>query len=311
MIATVTLNPSLDEWVQLPVFRLGALNRASSLGRYPGGKGINVSRVLHELGRPTIALGVAGGDDGHILRKLLRQQGITHDLVDIEGMTRSNYKILTARPRGLTELNTTGPTVQPRHLRTLWRRLAASRRCTGVALCGSLPPGVPHTIYRRWIRALRRRGLRTILDTSGQALREGLSSRPWLIKPNRQEFEGLLNHRLGSQRRLIRALGECRHLGAELIIVSLGQDGALLATASQPQVWWARPPAVRVRSAVGAGDSLVAGFLAGWRPRGLLEAFRLAVACGTAAAMTPGTELCHRRDVRRVLPRIAIRRVSG
>ena len=312
MIATVTLNPSLDEWIQLPSLRLGQLNRAQWGGRYPGGKGINVSRVVWELGGHTMAYGLAGGNDGMILRELMNARAIPHEFVTIAGSTRNNYKIRIEHPKSFTEVNTAGPTVSATHTQALQRRILQRRpRPACVALSGSLPPGAPSTIYQRWIRVLRRVGIPTILDASGAALREGLRSRPWCIKPNRQEAEELLRSRLTQTKHCIHAVRQLLTYGPELVILSLGREGALMALAAAPGVWMAIPPAVKVESAVGAGDSLVGGFLVGWsRQQPLPEAFRLGAACGTAAAMTGGTELCRRADVERLVARVRIKRVA-
>ena len=312
MIATVTLNPSLDEWVYLPTVRLGQLNRATGFARYPGGKGINVSRVVRELGQSTMAYALAGGEDGHILRGLMRRLAIPHTFVAVSGSTRNNYKIETTRPRLPTEINTPGPAVSLTAVQALKRRVFTHVPPPRVvALCGSLPPGVPPSLYARWIHDLRRRRIPTVLDTSGAALRQGLAARPWLIKPNRQEAQELLCRRLTSRRMIVHAALELLSLGPSFVIVSLGGEGAVLASADPRGVWMARSPAVRVRSAVGAGDSLVGGFLVGWVVgRAPVECFRLGVACGAASAMTPGTELCHRADVRRLLPRVTIRQLA-
>jgi len=312
MIATVTLNPSLDEWMRLGSLRLGGLNRAAGFARYPGGKGVNVSRVIRTLGGRTVAFGLAGGEDGLILRELMNRLALPHRFVPVPGTTRNNYKIVTDRPRALTEINMAGPRVRAVALRALWRQLEEARprpRC--VVFSGSLPPGIPAPIYRRWIEALSRRGTPCVLDTSGEALQQGLAARPWLIKPNRHEAEELLGRRMRGRRETLRAVGRLLERGPALVILSLGADGALLGSGSPPSVWEARPPAVKVDSAVGAGDSLVGGFLAGWASgQPLVEAFRLGVAAGAATAMTPGTELCHRDDVRRILRRVTVRRID-
>ncbi|MBI4341297.1 MAG: 1-phosphofructokinase [Candidatus Omnitrophica bacterium] len=309
MILTVTLNPSLDEWVELPSIRLGELNRAKTFHRYAGGKGINVSRVVRELGGQTVACGFAGGEDGLILRQQLNRLGVPHRFVEIAGTTRNNYKILTRQASRLTEINTAGPRVQRRDLDALQRALLARAASAGsVVLSGSLPPGAPVTIYARWIRLLHRRNVPVALDASGEALRAGLVARPWLIKPNRREAEELLGRSVASRTDAVRALRALLARGPEIAILSLGKDGALLGCAFTGELWEALPPAVRVVSAVGAGDSLVAGFVVGWRrSRSLAEALRLGVACGAATALTPGTELCHRREVRRLLPRVRLR----
>jgi 6-phosphofructokinase 2 len=312
MIVTVTLNPSLDEWMSLPSLRTGKLNRASGFARYPGGKGINVSRVVHELGGRTMAFGIAGGEDGLILRQLMSRLTIPHQFVNVQGSTRNNYKIHTSLPRALTEINTAGPKVGRAALlalKALLFRKAPVASC--VVLSGSLPPGAPSDIYCDWIQLLRRRGIPTALDASGSALRRGLAGMPWLIKPNRDEAQELLQRRLTNNQQMIRAARELLQLGVALVVLSLGKKGALMASRLLPGVWWARPPVIKADSAVGAGDSLIGGFLVGWaRRQPLLESFRLGVACGTATAMAPGTELCHRADVHRLLRRIAIKRIS-
>ena len=312
MIATVTLNPSLDEWMHLPLLRVGVLNRATNFARYPGGKGINVSRVVHELGGHTVAYALAGGEDGLILRELMNRMRIPHEFVTLAGTTRNNYKIRTEAPRVLTEINTAGPRVSLSTLRALQHRvLRRAPRPACVALCGSLPPGAPPALYQQWIRMLRRRGIPAVLDASGDALRYGLAARPWLIKPNRQEAEELLHMRLTRMSSVIQAARRLVAYGPEIVIVSLGRDGALMACALPRGIWKATPPSVAVDSAVGSGDSLVGGFLVGWSTRRpLLEAFRLGIACGAASAMTSGTELCHRRDVQRLLPRVKIQRIA-
>jgi len=312
MIATVTLNPSLDEWIELASIHLGQLNRSSRFARYPGGKGINVSRVVHELGGRAHAVALAGGEDGAILEGLLRHLAIPHTFVAVSGTTRNNYKILTTRPPALTEINTPGPRVSRANLVRLMRRLLGLRpapRC--VVFSGSLPPGAPATTYRRWITALRRRGVPSVLDASGAAFRQGCAARPWLIKPNRQEAEELLRCRIATLGDAIRAAQRLLAFGPSVAILSLGGEGAVLATAEPRGAWFAQAPRVRAASAVGAGDSLIGGLVAGWmRGQPLLEAFRLGVASGTATAMTPGTELCHRADVLRLVPRVMIRQVA-
>lgn len=310
MIATVTLNPSLDEWITVPSIRVGELNRADDFARYPGGKGLNVSRVLHTLRVPTIAYGLAGGEDGAILRVLMNRLAIRHEFVAVDGTTRNNYKVRTRSPRAVTEINTPGPTVRPGQAHAL-QRIMLRRAPRYVALSGSLPPGLASTTYVRWITALRRAKIPAVLDTSGDALRSGLRAKPWLIKPNRQEAEAALGRRLSTWRSMLEGARALLSQGPSVVILSLAGDGALLAARQFQGIWWAKPPAVKVDSAVGAGDSLVGGMLAGMaRHVPLLEAFRLGVACGTATALTPGTELCHRRDIDRILPRVRIRQVG-
>ncbi len=312
MIATVTLNPSLDEWMELSTLRVGVLNRASGFARYPGGKGINVSRVIHALGGHTIAFALAGGEDGLILRELMNRLSIRHEFVTVEGPTRNNYKIRTTTPRALTEINTAGPRVSRSSLHALARRFFTHRpRPQAIAFSGSLPPGVPGSIYGRWIRTLRRLRIPTVLDTSGPAFRHGLAARPWLIKPNRDEAEEFLQRPLRRLDEIVRAARQLLRYGPEIVIVSLGRDGAVMAAASSNEVWLAPTIPVKAGTAVGAGDSLIGGFLVGWsRQLSAVSAFRLGVACGTATAMSTGTELCRRSDVQRVLRRVKLKRIG-
>lgn len=309
MVVTVTLNPSLDEWVELPRLHLGGLNRALAFSRYPGGKGINVSRVIHELRGQTLAVALAGGSDGHILGELLRDHGIAHRFVTVLGSTRNNSQIHTASPKALTQINCPGPRASAAALRVVERFLDRLRPPKACVVCsGSLPPGASTSIYARWIRRASRRGVPSVLDASGPALREGLRARPWLIKPNREEAEELLGVRLRRRADVVRAARRLTLEGASVALLSLGADGAVLVSRAPEAVLWADAPRVRVDSAVGAGDSLVAGFVVGWmRTRSLGQAFRLGMACATACVMTPGTELCRRADVMRLLPRIRLK----
>ncbi len=311
MIVTVTLNPSLDEWVHVPRLRLGALHRTAQTARYPGGKGINVSRVVHELGLPTTALAVAGGDDGHILSHLLTQRHISHHFVTVRGSTRNNYQIQTDVPEAITQINGAGPRVSSGTLRQVARRIATLPRATQVLVCsGSLPPGAPPQTYATLLRAAHLRNVLTVLDASGPALRAGVAARPWFIKPNQQEAEALVGHALRTRAALINAARQLADKGPSIVIISLGAEGAVLAVRDSSMVWWALPPRVRVRSTVGAGDSLVAGFVVGWlKTQRVLDAFRLGMACGAATVMTTGTELCHAADVRRLRSRIRIQAV--
>ncbi len=321
MIATVTLNPSIDTWIELPSLRLGALNRVSEAVRSAGGKGINVSRVIQELRSPTRAFGIIGGHEGVRFRKLLRALSIPSEMIAISGSTRNNYKIRTLHPRAVTELNTAGPQVSLATVQLLFERLLRHQRLRCVVLSGSLPPGIPLQTYQHWIQALRTRHLPTVLDASGDALRLALAARPWLIKPNREEAEELLGEHLTGMNQLVRAVGRLLELGPEVVMLSLDADGALLgcgSTTSQhhrspsiAEIWLARPPKVTGDSSVGAGDSLLAGVLVRWAAGASWpEALRCGVACGAAAAMTPGAELCRRSDVERLLPRVTVRRLA-
>ena len=308
-IATVTLNPSLDEWIYIGKLKAGQLNRGTDFFRYPGGKGINVSRVVHELGEQTQAFALAGGDDGTILKQGMERLKIPCVFVTVRGATRNNYKILEAETGRLTEINASGPRVRAQALQRLEKHLRR-RRPRYLTLSGSLPPGVSSSIYRRWITILRRRGIPVVLDASGDALRQGIRARPWLIKPNHDEAQELLGRRIRGNAQVVQAACDLLRLGPEHVVLSLGAKGAVLAAKRPNAVWQALPPRIHADSAVGAGDSLVAGFLVGClRDWTLPDAFQLGVATGTATALTAGTELCRRADVRRLRPRVLVQRL--
>jgi len=308
-IATVTLNPSLDEWIRLEKLKPGTLNRATDFLRYPGGKGINVSRAVQVLGEPTLAFALAGGDDGVILKQGMQRLKVPCAFVEVRGTTRNNYKIIETKTQGLTEINSPGPRVRAEALRILEQRLCRARP-RFLTLSGSLPPGVRPSIYRRWIKLIQKRGIPVVLDASGSALRQGVRARPWLIKPNRDEAQELLGKRIQTGAQMVQAALDLTRLGPEHAVLSLGAQGALFAVRRPQAVWRAFSPRIRVQSAVGAGDSLVAGFLVGClRGLSLPDAFQLGVATGTATAVTPGTELCRIADVRSLRPRVRIQQL--
>ena len=167
------------------------------------------------------------------------------------------------------------------------------------------------TTYSKWIKALNRKGIPVILDTSGAALHKGLAAKPWLIKPNRPETEELLKKRIKNREEMLWAIRQLLKKGPQIVIISLGNEGALMASKDQAGVWFAKAPKVKVDSPVGCGDSLVGGLLSAWlRHRNLVEAFRMGVACGSATALTAGTELCYREDVYRLLKKVKIHRLA-
>ncbi len=311
LIATLTLNPSLDEVYTVQRLDPHDLNRAEAMQRYPGGKGINVARVVHELGGATRAHGFAGGRDGQWLADAMDRLGVPHRFTRIDGTTRNNVKIVVCRPHREFQINTPGPRIAIAELRRLLRDMRVSDPSPAWwVFSGSVPPGVPPAIYRQLVAWAHQQRIPCVLDADGPALRAGLLAHPTCIKPNRAEAERLLGRRLRSLEAVGRAAHALARRGIEHVIISLGRAGAVLAARSTNDVWLARSPVVRVRSTIGAGDALVGGFLLALaRGAAATEAFRHGVACGAACVMTSGTELCHRADVRRLLPRVRVRRL--
>ncbi|WP_336053462.1 1-phosphofructokinase [Streptomyces sp. CA2R101] len=257
MILTVTLNAALDITYRVPRLQPHATNRITEVSERPGGKGLNVARVLAALGHRTVATGFAGGGTGEALRALLAETDVTDALVPVGGATRRTVAVADASSGDTTQLNEPGPTVSPAEWDTFlgtYRELLGEARA--VALCGSLPPGVPVDVYARLTRAARSAGVPVLLDTSGEPLRRGLAARPDLAKPNADELAALT----GSTEPL-RAARDARRRGAHAVAASLGPDGMLAVTADG--AWQAAPPQRIAGNPTGAGDSAVAGLLSG------------------------------------------------
>lgn len=301
MIYTVTLNPSLDYAVTLPALRVGEVNRPEREALYPGGKGINVSIVLSRLGLPTVALGVAAGFTGRQLISLLDDCGCPHDFVTAAGSSRLSVKVYA---QAETEINGRGPIITPAELLAVLSRLDGLTPQDTVVLAGSLPPDAPQDAYRRILEVCAAKKSKTAVDTTGRRLLDALSYRPFLIKPNLAELCGLMGCDNATEEQAADYAQRLRQKGAENVLVSLGGAGALLA-ADDGRVYRAAPPPGRVVATVGAGDSMVAGFLAACE-QGLdrTQALRLAVAAGSATAY--GEWLANAREIRALAGRVNV-----
>ncbi|MFC9155933.1 1-phosphofructokinase family hexose kinase [Streptomyces bauhiniae] len=258
MILTVTLNTALDITYRVTSLRPHAEHRVSEVVERPGGKGVNVARVLAALGYGVTVTGFAGGPTGQVLRERLADvPGITDALVPVAGPTRRTVAVVDQRTGDTTQLNEPGPHIGPAEwaafLRAYDTLLADAR---AVALCGSLPPGVPVGAYAGLIRVARTAGVPVLLDTGGEPLRRGIAARPDIVKPNAAELAELT----GSHEPA-RATRDARRRGAQAVVASLGADGLLAAT---PEGHWRAAPPARLRgNPTGAGDAAVAGLLSG------------------------------------------------
>ena len=288
MIYTLTLNPALDYVMRLPSVKEGATNRAVSTNLQFGGKGINVSLMLSELGVENTALGFAAGFTGAALTAYLTERGIRADFIPLpEGLTRINVKLKT--PEGLhpeTEINAAGPAIPADCMDALYRKLDALTEGDTLVLAGSIPSSLPKDTYRAIMERLAGRGIRFAVDAEGALLTETLPFRPFLIKPNRAELEGIMGRELPTDPDLEEAAAELQRRGAVNVLVSLGGEGALLLDENGEYHRAKALPIVPVNT-VGAGDSTVAGFLAGVG-RGYGYALKLAMACGGATAAGEG-----------------------
>jgi 6-phosphofructokinase 2 len=309
MIATVTLNPSLDKTATVEELVVDEANRWTSLRRDPGGKGINVSRVIHELGGETIAYGFIGGFDGEALKHLLRQQGVPFDFTPIKGEIRSNFIITDLKTRRQTRIDAPGPHISRDELRKFIDKITRIKtKPDFLILAGSVPPGVPADIYRQLIETAKESGIKTVLDSDNKWLKEGIKAKPNVIKPNVHEAEELLEIQLRDEAAIIDAVKALVSKGIEVATISRGKDGLIVAT--KEKVLKVTSPQVEVRSTVGAGDSAIAGLVLKLsQGQGIEEASQWAAAAGTAATLTPGTELCRREDVERLLPQVKVERL--
>lgn len=310
LIATITLNPSLDRYIIVHGLEVDGVNRWTSTPIYAGGKGIDVSRAVNEMGGRTIAYGFVGGDAGRTVEILLDEEGVPFSFTPIRGETRTNFIITDTKNYQQTRIDAPGPHISKREFERFHSKLERISSSPALLVAGgSLPPGVPDDVYYAIIMGAKSSGIRSILDSDGQWLAEGIRARPYLIKPDVEEAEGLLNRKLPTEEAIIKAVLDLVETGIEIAVISRGKDGIIAA--SKNEILKAVPPPVKVKSAVGAGDCTVAGLalkLASKEP--LSEACRLAVAMGTAAVLTPGTELAHRADVERLLPQIKVEKIT-
>ena len=309
MIYTVTLNPALDKTVEIPGMALDTVNRITSMRTDPGGKGINVSKVIAKLGGESCAVGILGGESGRTLLAALEREGLRTHFRFVEGQTRTNLKIIDRALHTNTDINEPGLTVSPADLDALLRDLLGMvREGDIVVLAGSLPQGAPQDTYRVWTAACREKGARVCLDADGVLLAEGLKAAPYLIKPNEDELSRLVGHRLTDTDELI---AEGRRLlkgGVTRVVISLGERGALYMRGNE--VLYAEGLSVPVGSTVGAGDSVVAA-LAYADSLGMSDedAVRLSTATGAANVMCSGTQPAEWEAVEKLLPQVKIRRI--
>ena len=285
---------------------LDGTNRWAKLRRYAGGKGIDVSRAVHEMGGTTTAYGFIGGSEGRTVEILLDKEEVPFSFTPIKRETRTNFIITDIRTSRQTMIGAPGPHISNKELERFLRKIGQIQPTPDLMVAsGSIPPGVPDNIYYTIIVEAANHGTRTILDSAGQWLKEGIKAKPFLIKPNTREAEDLLGAELPDEEAIIEAALSLVEMGIEVAVISRGKDGIIAATKNI--IAKAVSPPLKVKSAVGAGDCTIAGLaikLARGEP--LIEACRLAAAMGSATVLTPGTELCHRADVEKLLPQIRV-----
>ena len=281
MIYTLTLNPSLDYLLDTPDVIIGETNRSKSESLHFGGKGINVSYILNQLGTPSVCLGFVAGFTGKELESMLNAEEMSTDFVKVKsGNTRINVKIQSSE---ITEINANGPAISEKDKEELFEKLDVLKNGDTLILAGSTPKGMDN-IYSEILHRLSDRGIRFAVDTSGQKLLDCLKYRPFLIKPNKSELSEILENPLETDEAIACAARKLKKLGAVNVLVSMGKDGALLVD-EYDKAHRASPIKITPVSTVGAGDSMVAGFLSGV-DKGYEYALHLGNVCGAATAMS-------------------------
>ena len=302
MIYTVTFNPAIDYVVRLDrELKVGDVNRARGEDCVLGGKGINVSGVLAELGCESVALGFVAGETGAWLERGLAAQGLKTDFVHLEhGMTRINVKIKAEKE---TELNGAGPDIPEGAMQALETKLDRLQKDDILILAGSIPASLAQTTYERLLARLEGRGVRVVVDATRDLLVNVLRYRPFLIKPNNHELSEIVGIKLTNDNEVVTAAKMLQEKGARNVLVSMAGDGALLLD-EQGGAHRIGCPKGTVVNSVGAGDSMVAGFVAGYQQSGgnYDTALRLGTACGSATAFSLG--LATRQDIEKLLKTI-------
>ncbi|WP_294976887.1 1-phosphofructokinase [uncultured Leuconostoc sp.] len=300
MIYTVTLNPSLDFITRLKTLTLGETNRADSEIIFPGGKGINVSRLLGQLAIDNTAWGFLGGFTGDHLKTALIEPHLVQDFTPIAGNTRINLKIKATNE---TEINATGPAITDQELAIFFQKFDCLTRHDVVILSGSVPKSLNNQVYQQMLQKIQGCGARFVIDTTGQQLKEALSAQPLLVKPNRSELAQLYDTDLTTQADLLRWGKQLIKDGAKHAIVSLAGDGALLFT--QQTQYFAKPIKGQVKNSAGAGDSMIAGFIGTWlQSQDVLESFKIAVASGTATAFS--NDIATKQKIEEIYQQVSI-----
>lgn len=302
MIYTLTLNPSIDYVIDVENLELGKVNRTSKDFKFPGGKGINVSRILSNQKVDNVALGFLGGFTGKFIEDKLNSLGVKTDFIKVNGDSRINVKIKSIEE---TEINGFGPIISDKNLNLLFNRLDKLKEGDILVLAGSIPTTLPRDLYLQIQKKVSQKNVKVVVDTSGKALLEAIKNKPFLIKPNNHEIEEIFDVKINSEEELIKYGKELVSLGAENVIISMAGDGALLIT--KDGVFKGNAPKGEVKNSVGAGDSLVGGFLAKYvDTKDLIASFKNGIASGSASAFS--LDLALAEDVNKLLPIIEIKR---
>lgn len=284
MIYTITFNPALDYIVSVEDFQMGMTNRTTEETMLPGGKGINVSIVLKNLGFDSTALGFTAGFTGEEIKRRLEETGCSSQFITIpQGMSRINLKLKSADG---TEINGMGPDIDPESMQKLMGQLDTLQPKDILVLAGSIPNSISNSIYKEIMERLAAKDILVVVDATKELLVNVLENRPFLIKPNNHELGEIFGVQLKKREEAVPYARKLQEMGARNVLVSMAGEGAVLAD-ENGDIWESPAPEGKLVNGVGAGDSMVAGFLAGWLKSGdYRQAFRMGVAAGSASAFS-------------------------
>ncbi|MCB2361333.1 1-phosphofructokinase [Clostridium estertheticum] len=304
MIYTVTFNPAIDYVITVDDFKAGSINRVDSEEKFAGGKGINVSRVLNNIGIKTKALGFVGGFTGKFIIDSLESQGVETDFIELNGDTRINVKLNSKEE---TEINGAGPIIKDEDLNKLFKIVEGLTSNDYLVLSGNVQKSVPRDIYARLQKKCASNNVKVVVDTTGDALVATLQNKPFLIKPNNHELGEIFNKELTDTDEIIKYAKKLIVMGAQNVIISMAERGALLICESG--VYHATPAKGKVQNSVGAGDSVIAGFLAKYsQSKDLIEAFRWGATSGSATAFSK--DLCKKEDIEHYLAQVIVNKLD-
>ena len=300
MIYTVTFNPAIDYVVRMDQFILDTVNRTNAEEIYYGGKGINVSTVLKELGQDSVALGFIAGFTGNEIAQGLKKQGIQTDFICLkEGMSRINVKIKAQQE---TEINGQGPHIDAQALEALFQKLDLLQKDDVLILAGSIPSSMPEDSYEQIMKRMDGKGILTVVDATKNLLVNVLKYHPFLVKPNNYELGEIFQTVLKTSDEIVEAAKKLQQMGARNVLISMAGDGAILV-AENGEIHQIGVPKGTVQNSVGAGDSMVAGFMAGYLEKNdYLYALRLGTASGSATAFSKG--LAVKEEIERLLQQV-------
>ena len=284
MIYTITFNPALDYISKVDNFEIGKINRTKEEKVLPGGKGLNVSTVLKNLGFQSTALGFIAGFTGKELKTEIEKYGIQTDFIEVkEGITRINVKISSDVE---TALNGNGPIITEEDIEKLLEQISRFNNEDIVILAGNIPKGIKNNIYEIICSKLEKNGVTFVVDSTKELLINVLKYKPFLIKPNKEELEETFKEKIETNEDIVKHAEKLQDMGARNVLISLGGDGAILITETK-EVYYSKAPKGKVLNTVGSGDSMVAGFIAGYQKnRDYNEAFKMGIAAGSASAFS-------------------------